>query len=1295
MQDKKISELDALTSLALGDIIPFVDVSGTPTTKMITFDNLQKSDTIHILLEAGKGLSTNDYDDAAETKLSGIEVSANNYSLPTAAAAVLGGIKVGDRLSINAGVLSADVQTTDTSGLVPYTGATGDVDLGANALTLGGVLTVNGTQEPAFNVTATGADANFVLEALDPLSAAGSNWTTKDGTVWRMENDGTGSFNFRVMSGSYAQPIVLSATTGDILFTAGTGSTGPILSVSVYSGGTGYTVDDVLTLTGGGGTATVTVTGVTEGVITGVSLTTAGDGYYPSIGGVSGGTGNDDAFINIVTVDAANANGGNVTFVVGAKSGSGDDGNFKFQNTGGINAILDTSSLTTSDKTFAFPDVSGTLALASDLGSYLPLVGGTLTGDLLVKPSTDSLTGLVVQDTDANPVLTVDTINNRVGIGTTSPASGADLQSGTTDGASYWGTVAVDSTALSGPQFALRRARGTVGAEAAVTANTSLGTISFRGYTGTTYSGSKANMQAFASGTWDDTSTPTHLLFSTTPAGSTTLAERMRIDNVGNVGIGTTSPSAVVKLTVVANYTDPSTLVYNNYAITTTTLTADSGTGGITTAQWGESRVNNDTFNVNGALPIRGFQGIGRVTGSAGTITAAAGVVGQIISSTVGGTSVITNGYSFYASNPSVTSASSITNWYGYFVPITTSPTNLYGFGSAIAAAATRWNLYMSGTAQNYLAGNLGIGTAVPTNLLSLGGDTARTLWMERRSTTNTAGLNFTVEAGGATNGMVSTADLTGASGGTGYTVNDVLTLATPSLGATAATVTVATVDGSGVILTFTITTKGSKYTVGVKTTTGGTGTGATINVATIESATDKGGGNLVLKSGVATGTQGSEIQLWTSAISTTSATDNTATQKAVLTKGGNLGIGITIPTAKLQVVGDADFHQFIVKANATQTENLVEFQSSAGTVFSSIAGSGKVWLVQNTGGTYAGSIALNVTTDQYPLIAWGSVGGTKAQVLTDVNSGSIYYDFLGSFNLRDTINGGGVTLLSVAHTGGITIPSTTHAAPHGIIYKGASTFIHNFNYGDNGVVTTQGINTFIGTSAGNLTMGSGATQTYHASGNSIVGDHSLYNNTTGYYNSALGTSTLFSNTIGANNMAIGYCALYTNTEGSSNCAIGYSALRYITGAGMSYNVAIGYYSGMFIADGATNCTSISNSVFIGTKTYPLANADTNEVVIGYDIAGKGSNTVIIGNGSVTDTYLQGNINITEAKNIVLGTTTGSKIGASDTAKVSVYNATPIVRQNHIANATDAASAITQINAILVALENFGILKTA
>lgn len=57
----------------------------------------------------GKDLSTNDFTDALESKLNGIEDNANNYSLPTASNSVLGGVKVdGASIDISDGVISSN-----------------------------------------------------------------------------------------------------------------------------------------------------------------------------------------------------------------------------------------------------------------------------------------------------------------------------------------------------------------------------------------------------------------------------------------------------------------------------------------------------------------------------------------------------------------------------------------------------------------------------------------------------------------------------------------------------------------------------------------------------------------------------------------------------------------------------------------------------------------------------------------------------------------------------------------------------------------------------------------------------------------------------------------------------------------------------------------------------------------------------------------------------------------------------------------------------------------------------------
>lgn len=71
--------------------------------------------------------------------------------------------------------------------------------------------------------------------------------------------------------------------------------------------------------------------------------------------------------------------------------------------------------------------------------------------------------------------------------------------------------------------------------------------------------------------------------------------------------------------------------------------------------------------------------------------------------------------FNFYSGGVTLGAGSSVTTQIGYYVPSTfTSATNNYGFLGDIIAASGRWNLYMAGSASNYLAGSLGIGA---TNL--------------------------------------------------------------------------------------------------------------------------------------------------------------------------------------------------------------------------------------------------------------------------------------------------------------------------------------------------------------------------------------------------------------------------------------------------------------------------------------------------------------------------------------------------------------------------------------------------
>ncbi len=67
----------------------------------------------------------------------------------------------------------------------------------------------------------------------------------------------------------------------------------------------------------------------------------------------------------------------------------------------------------------------------------------------------------------------------------------------------------------------------------------------------------------------------------------------------------------------------------------------------------------------------------------------------------------------FTAAQGTVNAGTTITHQMGYWVSSNlTSAANNYGFRGSLPAAAGRWNLFMDGTADNYFAGYVGIGTS-------------------------------------------------------------------------------------------------------------------------------------------------------------------------------------------------------------------------------------------------------------------------------------------------------------------------------------------------------------------------------------------------------------------------------------------------------------------------------------------------------------------------------------------------------------------------------------------------------
>jgi trimeric autotransporter adhesin len=163
---------------------------------------------------------------------------------------------------------------------------------------------------------------------------------------------------------------------------------------------------------------------------------------------------------------------------------------------------------------------------------------------------------------------------------------------------------------------------------------------------------------------------------------------------------------------------------------------------------------------------------------------------------------------------------------------------------------------------------------------------------------------------------------------------------------------------------------------------------------------------------------------------------------------------------------------------------------------------------------------------------------------------------------------------------------------------------------------------------------------------NVTSGYQSLYSNTEGCYNTATGYQSLRYNTTGAQNTASGVNSLFCNTTGSNNTALGpYSLYANTTG---SNNIATGYQAGRYIADGTTANETSSNSLYLGVNTKALSSGGTNEIVIGCGATGLGSNTVTLGDSSIVTTALKGNVGIgTTSPNEKLEVNGNAKVNSS------------------------------------------------
>ena len=190
--------------------------------------------------------------------------------------------------------------------------------------------------------------------------------------------------------------------------------------------------------------------------------------------------------------------------------------------------------------------------------------------------------------------------------------------------------------------------------------------------------------------------------------------------------------------------------------------------------------------------------------------------------------------YQFYAAPSAGGAGSTLGNQFGFYAESTlgtlgaATVTNAYGFFGNIAAATGKWNLYMGGTASNYMAGSLGVGTltvgSVAGSINAVGAITFQTTTNNQSYTTTGAGT-ITI------------------SSGTSGTIDNMVVGGTTAAAGTFTTVTAPTIVGgssTSQVLTLKSTSgAGTTDSVVVKTGNNGAVTAATFNTAGVPLATN------------------------------------------------------------------------------------------------------------------------------------------------------------------------------------------------------------------------------------------------------------------------------------------------------------------------------------------------------------------------------------------------------------------------------------------------------------------------
>lgn len=442
--------------------------------------------------------------------------------------------------------------------------------LGINTITPGAPLDIHGTGTQ-LQLNGTGANNSYLVFQ----NAGASKWR-----IGNLYNAGVNTFEiYNAATSSYA--LTIASATNNVVLQGSLTSVGNIETQSYLY------INNAL------GTNQIYLP-KSSGDVYGTIQTEAGGNKF-SLGNVS----------NIGTLGTPN-----ITWTSGMQVGINNSSptyDFDVTGTGRFTGILRLgSTLSNGTYFYTLPSATGTLALTSALSSYLPLTGGTLTGQLYINPANTGITGLDVasnntsirsDSTNAFPRQLLITMGSGTLIQLTAKGYGANYG---TDLAFYTATT---SGVNASPGIYITGTNNRVGIKTG-TPSYDLDISGTFGVSGVSTFTSRIDLNNGAlnfggTATAGSTDPAIYRVAGNDLAIALNSNERMRITNLGDVYIGSATTNKTSRLVVYGETTTSSSFALRCYSVGSDVLLGVRNDGAFYTGAGSNSPINSTTANLS------------------------------------------------------------------------------------------------------------------------------------------------------------------------------------------------------------------------------------------------------------------------------------------------------------------------------------------------------------------------------------------------------------------------------------------------------------------------------------------------------------------------------------------------------------------------------------------------------------------------------------------------------------------------------------------------------------------------